>query len=83
MTWNVKFSFCFTSKDKVIWKENPVVNQMSLWAFFLAPLELKENLTLHQVSLRPFQPATLQFTMKQMGIFMSEEHHLEVDIEIR
>ena len=33
-TWcNVKFSFCLTSKYKAIWKENLVVNQMSLRAF--------------------------------------------------
>ena len=36
-TWcNVKFSFCFTSKYKAIWKENLVVNQMSRRAFFHA-----------------------------------------------
>ena len=40
-TWcNVKFSFCFTSKFKAIWKENLVVNQMSLRAFFHTPLQL-------------------------------------------
>ena len=37
---NVKFSFCFTSKYKAIWKENLVVNQTSLRAFFHAPLHL-------------------------------------------
>ena len=38
-TWcNVKFSFCFTSKYKAIWKENLVVNQMSLRAFVHIPL---------------------------------------------
>ena len=39
-TWcNVKFSFCFTSKYKAIWKKNLVVNQMSLGAFFHTPLQ--------------------------------------------
>ena len=34
-TWcNIKFSFCFSSKYKATWKENLVVNQMSLRAFF-------------------------------------------------
>ena len=37
---NVKFSFCFTSKYKAIWKESLVVNQTSLAAFFHAPLQL-------------------------------------------
>ena len=35
-----KFSFCFTSKYKAIWKENLVVNQMPLRAFFHAPLHV-------------------------------------------
>ena len=30
----------FTSKCKAIWKENPVVHQKSLRAFFYAPLQL-------------------------------------------
>ena len=46
-TWcNVKFSFCFTSKYKAIWKENLVVNQMSLRAFFHVPLWLLLGLEL-------------------------------------
>ena len=40
-TWcNVKFSLCFTSKYKAIWKANLVVNQTSLRAFFHTPLHL-------------------------------------------
>ena len=40
-TWcNVKFSFFFSSKYKASWKENLVVNQTSLRAFFHAPLQL-------------------------------------------
>ena len=38
---NVKFSFCYISKYKAIWKENLVVNQTSLRPFFHAPLQLK------------------------------------------
>ena len=32
--------FCFTSKYKAIWKENLAVDQMSLGAFFHAPLHV-------------------------------------------
>ena len=40
-TWcNVKFSFCFISKYKAIWKENLAVNHTSLRAFFNTPLWL-------------------------------------------
>ena len=40
-TWcKVKFSFCFASKYKAIWKENLAVNQTSLTrAFFHSPLQ--------------------------------------------
>ena len=33
-----------TSKYKAIWKENPVVNQKSLCAFFHAPLQVLNKL---------------------------------------
>ena len=33
----------FTTKYKLIWKENPVVNQKSLRAFFHAPLQISVN----------------------------------------
>ena len=47
-TWcNVKFSFCFTSKYKAIWKDNLVVNQASLRAFYHRPLQLKASNTVH------------------------------------
>ena len=37
----VKFSFCFTSESKEIWKENLAIYQKSLSAFFQAPLQLE------------------------------------------
>ena len=47
-TWcNVKFSFCFTSKYKAIWKGNLVVNQTSLRAFFHVPLQLLVQMLYH------------------------------------
>ena len=40
-TWcNVKFSCCFTSKYKAIWKENLEDNHTSLRAFFHAPVHI-------------------------------------------
>ena len=37
----VKFSFCFTSKYKAIWKENLAIYQKSLKTLFQAPLHLQ------------------------------------------
>ena len=36
---NIKFSFCFISKFKAIWKENLVGNQKTLRAFITHPLK--------------------------------------------
>ena len=45
-----KFSFCFTSKYKAIWKENLVVNQRSLGFFFHTPLQLCKQFVGHTKS---------------------------------
>ena len=55
-TWcNVKFS-CFTSKYTAIWNENLAVNQMSLRAFFHAPLQCMEASTLEVWTSQAFLP---------------------------
>ena len=73
---NVKFSFCFTSKYKAIWKENLIVNQTSLRAFFHAPLQVEISIPencFHSITFSPWNQASkfaLQPCLSKLAEFL-------------